>query len=519
MKIKALLIILIISQIWALISCGRLGTSPSPIYNNNSQISENNNNFNNNNVGLNNNNYSPPQNNNNLPANRIEGVFLWVDQNNAGWNQDRWDKELEWIHSLDMNTIIIAASILKDSSLSLYPSSIPGLSQTGNQPINKILTRADSLGMDVYVGLALTNNWFLHTDQTFLADLAELNKNNFDELYSQYSSHASFKGIYIPQEIDNMTWTNETVRLRLVNYFLKPLTDHINDANASLIICTAPFFNNAFQQPAEYQAWWNSTLSETPNLDLIILQDGIGAEHANYADVVSYFTALKNACESNGRSLWSDLEIYHNPSPPLVPASIERVVQQINTEAPLVDKIVCWEFDNYLSPAHSLKSLDLYNNYLCFLRSSSTLENVSEGKSYIINPSPSGSYPDSGGELTNGNADYSWSEQVGWWNQSVVSIDLDLGAIFSDLVNFRAFFMRSTASSVIVPSSVIASVSSDGFNFTPVGSLSGFTEDDGKINAYQLSLNNPVSARYIKYTIYSSQWLMLSEVSAYRRIN
>lgn len=456
---------------------------------------------------------TPPPVNNEIRG--LDGAFIQIDSSTAQYSADRWLRELTYMQNLNMTKVIIAASVIDNAAY--YPTGLSGRSEVGNQPIEKILNAADSLGMDVYVGLYLSDSWWQGTSTSYLDTLTLSSEAIVTELHALYSSHPSLKGFYIPQEIDNMTWVNETLRKRLVDHFLKPVSDHVKIFNSSYKVCEAPFYNNAYQQPAEYKTWWTNTLSETPNLDIVIPQDGIGAEHATYAEVVDYYTALASACATNGRSLWADLEIYNTVSDP-VPADLGRIIRQISTEADLVDKITCWEWGYYLSPAHSIKSLELYNNYFRYLLGEGQISNVSSGESYTFSASPHASYPDSGGELTNGKARLNWSDQVGWLNQNYVTIEVDLGGIVSEIYNFQAYFMKSSSSAVNLPQKVDILVSENGADYYSVTSLEAIIEDDESINPYQLLLSSPVSARYVKFSIKPGvTWLMLSEVGVYTK--
>jgi hypothetical protein len=412
-----------------------------------------------------------------------------------------------------MDTIIIQCAV--NETTAYYPTAIGGFTQAGTQPIEKILNYAANSGLDVQIGLLLTNGWWSGTSQAYLDSLTAKSNSIADELWSLYHGRNSFKGIYIPQEVDNMTWTTDVLRIRLVDHFLKPVSDHIKSLNSSLIVSEAPFFNRDYQQPADYQVWWTAALNAAPNLDLVIPQDGIGAGHATLAEMTNYFNALRAACAVNGRDLWSDLEIYESPTNP-VPASISRIAGQIQAEAPLANKIVCWEFGYYLSPAKSLKTLDLFNDYNRFIDGRGALTNISDGKSYTLSLPPAPAYPDSGGELTNGAAPFDWTGQVGWSNQAAVSVRVDLGVVNNNLLNFRAYFMRSTASSVNLPTAVSVSVSPDGGTYTLVGSLTQINDEDQTIDPYQLILTNPASGRYVRFDITpGANWLMCSEVGVY----
>jgi hypothetical protein len=447
---------------------------------------------------------------------RLDGAFVWVGGGNASWSQNKWAQELAWMRQIDMDTIIVSASV--NETAAVYPTAIDGFYEIGSQPLFKILTEADAAEMDVYLGLLLTGQWWSDTSAAFLDSLTERSNSIASELYARYSSHESLRGFYITQEIDNLNWVQEPVRQRLVQRFLKPVSDHIKSLDPSLVVCTAPFFNTDFQQPPEYRTWWMQTLAETAHLDLIIPQDGIGVHHAQLPDVVEYFTALKEACDAHERQLWSDLEVFDRVSGggQLEPASIERIVSQLAVQAPLVDRFVCWEFLGYLSPARSNASLELFIAYLNYLNGNDTLGLISLRKDYEFSAPPSPQYPDSGGLLTDGQAHFIPSAQVGWDEPDSVSVTIDLETPNEGILGFRAAFYRSATALANVPSSVSVSLSANGETFTPAGHLEWLVGEDRAMNIYSLLLAEPAAGRYARFDFNRSEGALLcAELGVY----
>jgi len=145
--------------------------------------------------------------------------------------------------------------------------------------------------------------------------------------------------------------------------------------------------------------------------------------------------------------------------------------------------------------------------------------NVAMGQSYTIEPEASEAYPDEGGiQLTDGSYEYAWGDMVGIAdpvdNPVVV---VDLGEQVDGITRVAGLFMRSFASGVNLPYSIIVSVSEDGEDFEVVG-LAARTEPAPPMNelinsVYWQDLANPVSARYVKLDIRPrTGWLMISEV-------
>ena len=144
---------------------------------------------------------------------------------------------------------------------------------------------------------------------------------------------------------------------------------------------------------------------------------------------------------------------------------------------------------------------------------------VSLGKPYTLTPEPALAYPDEGGvKVTDGLYAYSWADMIGIGDPtSNPVVVIDLGERVEGITRVAGLFMRSFASAVNLPYSLVVSVSDDGETFTDVG-LAVRTVPEEIVNEYINSyywqdLENPVAARYVKVEIRArTAWTMLAEV-------
>lgn len=105
---------------------------------------------------------------------------------------------------------------------------------------------------------------------------------------------------------------------------------------------------------------------------------------------------------------------------------------------------------------------------------------LSRGLAYRLSPAPDLRYPDAdaaqGGKLTDGLANFAWTDMVGWANPGDrIVIDLDLGQVLP-LERIEIDFMRSDVSGVELPwgFSVAVSSGADGADFSPLAEVSGW---------------------------------------------
>ncbi|HEX7004580.1 MAG TPA: discoidin domain-containing protein [Trueperaceae bacterium] len=145
--------------------------------------------------------------------------------------------------------------------------------------------------------------------------------------------------------------------------------------------------------------------------------------------------------------------------------------------------------------------------------------NVALNKSYTFSPTASEAYPDDGGaQLTDGSFEYAWGEMVGVPDatENLVFV-VDLGDHVDGITRVAGLFMRSFASAVTLPRSMIVSVSDDGETYEIVG-LAAKTQPAPPMNeqingVYWVDLENPVDGRFVKLEIRPrSGWTMLAEV-------
>ncbi len=424
----------------------------------------------------------------------MDGGFIGIYQGDKkAWTAERWGKELGYLQSVGMNTAVISTAVYNTTAF--YSGCSLAGSTTLDDTLTKILDYGDAHGMKFIIGLYAESSSWSQYGQTssYLANLCKTSKKVCDDVWSQYSSRPSFAGWYIPQEIDNLNWTTEADRNTLVKNYLRPLSDYCRAKDSTKLVSEAPFYNDNLQSAADYGTWWNKTLADCTSLNLLIPQDGIGAAHADYTSIQSYFNAFKTACTTHHRVLWADIEAYESLSNQ-GPTSIGRLTTQINVVDPYVTGITCWEYYSCLSPLRALSCMTLYNHYDEYVNG----VNLAKGKTYSALPAPHASYADDGIKLTDTLYPYTWASQVGWQNPGTNPVVIiDLGAVKTSIGEVRAHCMRSDGSGVYAPQSITVSGSSDGLSYQTWGSALCSSPDNGYINIYDLKWLN-ADARYVK---------------------
>ena len=131
-------------------------------------------------------------------------------------------------------------------------------------------------------------------------------------------------------------------------------------------------------------------------------------------------------------------------------------------------------------------------------------------------------YPGNGGRaLTDGVRTQIFDTQswVGFNGREPVTLTFDLGEVVDGLADFEVGAFEERDYGIGLPAAVAVSVSTDGENFSWIGSVLAPAEVSGtEAYPFTLRLAGTVSARYIRYEIGapSNTWLFIDEVTAVR---
>lgn len=302
---------------------------------------------------------------------RIDGSFIQpalVD----GWTSSQLAAEFSTLTNACITSQVIQWTANTKAATTVYPSGLSGYTQnTATDVVSRVLTAADSAGVSEYLGLQTDDDWW----NTYANDAAWLNgqatKANAlaDDLYAKYGTHTSFAGWYLPFEVDNWNFTT-TASWSAMATFYTTIANHLHALTPGKPVIISPFFNTAGgQTSSQWTTMWSSILGSAP-IDVIALQDGVGAGHATTAQLATWFAATKSAITSArpATKLWADSETFN---PDFTPMSIGQLVADLAAVAPYVSKTLSFSYDHYQSPLVVPAVYDTtYRNYL----SSGTVE-------------------------------------------------------------------------------------------------------------------------------------------------
>jgi predicted enzyme related to lactoylglutathione lyase len=261
-----------------------------------------------------------------------------------------WRAGFSAMRAAGLTQAVVNHAVDASAGTARYPTALPGLKMV-YATIPLAFPNADLQGIEVYLGLQSSEDWWsLSTDPDWLASQAALANKIADELWSLYGSQPSFKGWYLPFEADNVTFPTQ-VEWDLLAKFYAAMATHLHAIAPGKPVIIAPFFNpNAGGlDSAGWREMWASILKKAP-IDIIALQDGVGAGNTTLADLPEWFQATKGAIADSGSKclLWSDTETFNIADWSTMP--IGGLVADMKAVKPFVSNMISWSFNDYLDP-------------------------------------------------------------------------------------------------------------------------------------------------------------------------
>ena len=143
----------------------------------------------------------------------------------------------------------------------------------------------------------------------------------------------------------------------------------------------AAFWNSSLSTPEQLQHFM-AELSKS-NLQIIMLQDGVGAQHVTFNRLASYYEAAQRGLFEENKNykgvFWSDLETFASPNGeyPFHPATFDRVKQQLETALSIkkVNKVVSFHYFDDMSTKsqHKAKADALREGYKDYIKHKNAL--------------------------------------------------------------------------------------------------------------------------------------------------
>jgi hypothetical protein len=305
-----------------------------------------------------------PDNSENLPL--LDGTFIQLLEKNGNWNRDQWEKQFETFHDIGLRQVVIQWTLYDNRAF--YATRT--FDQVSQPPLEIILERADALGMKVYLGLAADSRYWEMIKQSpeqqgeYLKRLRWKSERVAQEVAVIAAKYNSFKGWYIPEEIDDLTWRSPTSR-KLFYEHIKQLSTFLTKLTPDGMVLQSAF-SNARMNPDSYQEFWNDYFKET-SVNMLLFQDSAGTGKLPGELLRRYLQAVRNAADTNGRKFQVVVELFTMVSEApfkTVPAPMSRLTQQLRIADDFATGgINSFSVPDYMSADGGAAATELLNNY------------------------------------------------------------------------------------------------------------------------------------------------------------
>jgi len=302
----------------------------------------------------------------------IRGSFLQPALGDA-WTLNEWRDEFHYMRNARLDQLFIQWTADSKEKTTTYPSGISGYTQsTQHDVVKRALESADASGAQVYLGLQINDDWWTNyiSNKPWLENEAKVANALADDLWKRYGRHESLTGWYLPFEIDNVAST--PAEWHNLVAFYRTVGNHLHKLTPGKPIVIAPFFNpTADLSPSQWESMWEYVLKRSP-IDVLALQDGVGASHVTKAQLPEWFGAVRTAIDNSRPSMefWSDTETFisgYEPRP------IRSIVNDMCAVEPYVSSYLSFSFNHYMSP-QQVNPL-YYETYMGYL-ATGKVENV-----------------------------------------------------------------------------------------------------------------------------------------------
>lgn len=284
------------------------------------------------------------------------GTFVQLSPGTAKMSA-AWAADFGQMKQIGIDTVIVQWSA--EEGISYFTNDLPFAEF--HTSIEAILRAAEQEGMGVYLGLQRDPRYWDHVTsrERVLKDYFEVriaqNEKLQLEMLKRLGTRASWKGYYIPDEIDDINW-RISEKTPIMRGYIARMSEslHANDDGRAILA-------SAFYRMRTAPDVFASNLADLvggSRLTRILVQDGLGAGISwKYAEryVPVYYEALARALATSGVSLGIVVEAFARASSPgepfaAGPAAPERVGKQLEMAERHARQIVYFTFPNYIDP-------------------------------------------------------------------------------------------------------------------------------------------------------------------------
>jgi hypothetical protein len=297
------------------------------------------------------------------------------------WKEENWRALFQDMHGIGIDTAICTSTALWGRPLfGGYEKTVGRPLRFGcEDPLGTCVDEADKLGMKMFFGVG----WRGRVSQ--VRDYADMSPPWPDvwfqwntalavALVDRFGGRPSFAGLYIPYEMD---FHDHEVEL-----YERFIHKHLRPAVGKVKILASPG-NLGVDLPGE-KIDELPKIAERTGIDILAPQDYGGRGSIDYArDMASRqaeaIKKVRKPLADIGVALWANCETFGFESSPdgrgyCIAGPIQRIEQQIKVQAPLVEKLICYQYQGIMNKRTELVNIGhpgtdkLYRDYVAYLK-------------------------------------------------------------------------------------------------------------------------------------------------------
>lgn len=298
------------------------------------------------------------------------------------WKEENWRALIRDMHGLGIDTVICVNTALWGRPFFAGYEKTVGLSlRLGcDDPLGVCVDEVEKMGMKMFLGIGFRGRCcqvrdYAGMDPPWPDVWFDWNTALAKAIVERFGDRSCFAGLYIPYEID---FRNHEVDLyeRLIRTYLRPAVGKVK-------ILASP--GNLGVDLSESQRNELPRLVERTGIDILAPQDYGGREPnpekalALVGRQVEALKIVRKPLADIGVTLWSNCEVFWLQGSPegrsyCMPGPIERITQQIEMQAPLVEKLICYQYQGIMNRHTDLVNIGhpgtekLYQDYAAYVQ-------------------------------------------------------------------------------------------------------------------------------------------------------
>ncbi len=264
----------------------------------------------------------------------------------SGWGATHWDAHMKEIKEIGINILIVQFSAYNEIIWIDSPNDYSSIIY--EDALSDLLNSAERNDVKVYVGLYFNENYWDNASNPAEMNLhAQRSKDLANTIWKRSKNNKAFAGWYISHEGAPYYYDTETKFNVLKNNLINPIANYCKDISKKPVLTTV-FFNYNISSTQTFRLFMKRMAK--CNLDAILLQDGIGVNHASLETIDSYYQAANDGLFTDGSykgAFWTDIETFKPDGKPELFVVVE---EKLTTIAPHVSRIASFQYYKDMSP-------------------------------------------------------------------------------------------------------------------------------------------------------------------------